>query len=320
MTDDRGLWEHARYATPRTEHGYCTDDNARGLIVVSREPNPSPELIDLAAIYFAFLRDAQLPGGGFHNRRDRDGSWTDAVGPDDSQGRALWGLGTAANRGPTAAIRWEAFEIFERHASFESPSPRANAFAVLAAAEIDEDSPDHPLARLLLERGSQRIRPGQDPEWPWPEARLAYDNARLPEALMTAGVHLGDGRLVDEGIGLLQWLVEVETRDRHFSFTPVGGWAPGEPRPGFDQQPVEACAMSDACALAWSVTGDPVWRDRVVLAGRWFLGANDSGVDLYDSATGGGRDGLTPDGANQNQGAESTLAALSSLQRARQVG
>ena len=320
MTDDRGIWEHARYASPRIEHGYCTDDNARALIIVCREPDPSPDLVDLATVYLAFLKDAELPNGGFHNRRDKDGSWTDGIGPDDSQGRAIWGLGTAANHGPTTTIRWEAIELFERHASFESASPRANAFAMLGAAQIIEASPGHPLARQLLQRGSEHIRPGQDPEWPWPEERLAYDNARLPEALMTAGVHLGDEPLIEEGLGLLQWLVVVETRDGHFSFTPVGGWAPGERRPGFDQQPVEAGAMSDACATAWSVTGDPVWRDRVILAGRWFLGANDTGVALYDVTTGGGRDGLTPDGTNQNQGAESTLAALSSLQRARLVG
>ncbi len=118
------------------------------------------------------------------------------------------------------------------------------------------------------------------------------------------------------GIRLLDWLVSVETRNGHFSFTPVGGWAPGERRPGFDQQPVEAAAMADACYRAWSLTGDDRWRERVSGTARWFVGANDRTAVLYDSRTGGCRDGLTPTGANLNQGAESTLAALSTLQRA----
>ena len=89
MTDFVGLFEHARYTTPRLEHGYCTDDNARALMIVSRQPDPTSDLVDLARIYITFLKDAALPGGGFHNRRLVDGTWADGVGSDDSQGRAL---------------------------------------------------------------------------------------------------------------------------------------------------------------------------------------------------------------------------------------
>jgi len=320
MTDARGLWEHARYTTPRTEHGYCTDDNARALIVVCREPNRSDDLVDLAGIYLAFLRDAQVPTGGFHNRRDRDGSWTDDAGPDDSQGRAIWALGSAARRGPASWIRWEGRELFEAHAGFESPSIRSTAFAMLGAAEVLGSSGDNRAARRLLEQGSERIHPRDDLKWPWPEDRLAYDNARIAEALLAAGEHLSNDRHVGNGLRLLEWLVATETRDGHFSFTPVGGWATGEPRPDFDQQPIEAAAMADACARAWFLTRDDSWRDRVDLAARWFLGANDTGAILYDPRTGGGRDGLTREGTNQNQGAESSLAALSTLQQARLVG
>jgi hypothetical protein len=319
MTDDRGVWEHARYTTPRVEHGYCTDDNARALIVVCREPDPSAELIDLAMVYLTFIKEAQITDGRFHNRRDQDGSWIDLVGSEDSQGRALWALGTSAKNGPTAWIRWDSLEIWERIGAFASISPRSNAFAMLGAAEILDVSRDHPRAQEILERGSERIRVRDDKAWPWPEDRLAYDNARLPEALIAAGVHLSDDRLTRKGLRLLEWLVHTETRSGRFSFTPAGGWAPGEVRPGFDQQPVEGGAMAEACLLAWAVTGEEVWRDRVLLAANWFLGANDTSTVLYDFSTGGGRDGLTRDGANQNQGAESTLAALSALQCGRKV-
>ncbi|MCZ6518829.1 MAG: glycosyltransferase [Actinobacteria bacterium] len=321
LTDDQGIWEHARYTSPRTEHGYCTDDNARALIVICRNRQPTPDLIELARIYLTFLQQAQLAEGGFHNRRDADGSWLDEVGSDDSQGRALWALGTVASRGPAPWMRVIGLEMFGEVGSFDSVFPRSNAFAVLGAAEVLRMSPGHTQAWDILDRCIRRITPARDDErWPWPESRLAYDNARIPQAFMIAGTHLGDGKLVDSGLRLLQWLAVMETRDGHFSFTPVGGWAQGEERPGFDQQPIEGAAMAEACSLAWSLTGDDWWKERVQSAAHWFVGDNDLGAVLYDAKTGGCRDGLTRTGPNENQGAESTLAALAALQQLEFVG
>ncbi|NOY55541.1 MAG: glycosyltransferase [Actinobacteria bacterium] len=320
MTDRRGLWEHARYTVPRTEHGYCTDDNARALIVISRRPNPSRDLVELAKIYLAFLQHAQLPGGGFHNRRRSNGSWADEVGSDDSQGRALWALGSVARSGPATWMREVGLAMFDRQRDFHSPFPRSNSFAILGAAEVLLSSPDHRHARHILEQCVDRLAVPDDARWPWPEERLTYDNARIPEALLAAGSLLPDEGLVDAGLHLLEWLVSTETLDGHFSFTPVGGWAPDEPRPGFDQQPLEAAAMADACSRAWSLTGDSRWKERVERAARWFVGANDTGAVLYDPQTGGCGDGLGPDHINLNQGAESTLAALAALQQAEMLG
>ena len=119
-----------------------------------------------------------------------------------------------------------------------------------------------------------------------------------------------------EILGVVDASKLVPMRDDHFSFAPVDGWALGEPRPGFDQQPVEAAAMADACIRAWSMTGDKRWKDRVGLAAGWFLGANDTGATLYDPQSGGCGDGLEHDRVNQNRGAESTLAALAAMQQA----
>ena len=316
MTDHRGLWEHALYTNPRSDHGYCTDDNARALIVISRQPNPTPDLVELAAVYLAFLRDARLPNGGFRNRRSYDGTWADDGGSDDSQGRAIWALGSVVRRGPTSWMRSAGLDMFDGQPEFHSASPRSNAFAVLGATDVLASSPSHGHARLILEQCVGHIPVGDDASWPWPEERLAYDNARIPEALLAAGALLPNEGLVETGLSLLEWLVAAEMGDGHFSFAPVGGWAPREPRPGFDQQPVEAAALADACSRAFSLTGDEKWNDLVERAARWFVGANDAGVALYDPQTGGCRDGLTPEGANQNQGAESTLAALAALQQA----
>ncbi len=320
MTDHRGLWEHALHTTPRTEHGYCTDDNARALIVISRRADPSPDLVQLAGIYLRFLQDAQLPSGGFINRRRSDGSWSTEVGSDDSQGRALWALGSVGRHGPAPWMRETGLDMFDKQQEFHSLSPRANAFAVLGASELLHSLPDHRPARHILEQCVGHLLVRDDVLWPWPEERLAYDNARIPEALLAAGSHLSNDGLFDAGLHLLEWLVAAETHDGHFSFTPVGGWAPGELRPGFDQQPVEAAAMADACSRAWILTGDGRWKDRVEQAARWFVGANDAGVALYDPQTGGCGDGLGPDYTSLNQGAESTLAALAVLQHAETLG
>jgi hypothetical protein len=318
MTSPMGLWEHARLTTPRPEHGYCTDDNARGLTVLSRQGRLSPDLAELAHVYLRFLQEAALSGGGFHNRRRADGSWADVIGSDDSQGRAIWGLGSAVQLGSDTGMGRLALNLFERQ-RLVSDSPRANAFAILGAAEVTTAVPGHRVAMEAMEKCAIHLRADPGPRWPWPEARLSYDNARIPEALMAAGDALGDVGMTDTGLRLLEWLVSVETNDDRFTFTPVGGWAMGEPRPGFDQQPVEAAAMADACARAWFLTGEPKWRAWVLSAARWLIGANDRAVVLYDAQTGGCCDGLTAAGVNLNQGAESTLAALSTLQQAHRV-
>jgi len=319
MTDHLGVWEHAEFSTPRVEHGYCTDDNARALIVVGRVQDPSREVTALGETYLAFLQQAELPTGGFVNRRLPDGTWSVGIGSDDSQGRAIWALGTAAGRGPTRGMQVEALGTFERCRDFRSSSPRANAFAILGAGEVMTADRGHRTARHLVQQCVERLGLPGDATWPWPEHRLAYDNARIPQALLVAGRVLGDDDLLDVGLALLDWLVAVETFEGHFSFTPSLGWSPGEPRPGFDQQPVEAAAMADACALAFAMTGDPRWKDAVAMAARWFLGDNDAGLPLYDPVTGGCGDGLGCDFTNLNQGAESTLAALSVLQLAQNL-
>jgi hypothetical protein len=314
LTDRAGLWEHARFSIPRIEHGFCTDDNARALVVVSRQAGLSGGLADLAATYLGFVLEARTPTGAFRNRRDAAGCWRDDAGSDDSQGRAWWGLGTATHAAPTDWMRRAGFDAFATCASFVSPHLRANAYASLGAVEVLIADPAHAAARDLLERTSSIIANAARSVIPWPEDRLTYDNARLPDALLAAGTVLKDRRLITDGLRLLEWLVAVEINGDHFSFTSTRGWSIGEPRPGFDQQPIEAWAMADACHRAWLVTGDAVWRVRALRAARWLVGSNDGGLSLYDSNTGATFDGLENGSVNQNCGAESTLAGIATLQ------
>jgi len=316
LTTRAGLFEHARFDVPRVEHGYCTDDNARALVVVSRQAEASGGLADLAATYLGFVLEARTNGGAFHNRRAPDGAWSDDVGSDDSQGRAWWGLGTAARSAPTEWMRQAGADAFSTCTTFDSQHLRANAYAALGAAEMLIADPGHPAARDLLSRTSGVIADAASSSIPWPEARITYDNARIPDALMAAGRSLGNTRLSNVGLRLLEWLVDAESSGRHFSFAPADGWSIGQPRPGFDQQPIEAWAMADACHRAWRMTGDPIWRTRVLRSARWLLGVNDAGLALYDPDTGATYDGLEAASVNENCGAESTLAGIAALQDA----
>ena len=211
-------------------------------------------------------------------------------------------------------MRQASAEAFGTCAAFNSPHLRANAYAALGAVEMLTTDPGHGAARDLLQRSAAIIADAAHSAIPWPEARLTYDNARLPDALLAAGTMLGDRGLVATGVRLLEWLVRVETTNDRFSFTPTAGWSIGQPRSEFDQQPIEAWAMADACRRAWLVTGDAVWRPRALRAGRWLLGSNDAGLPLYAPDTGATFDGLEDGSVNENCGAESTLAGIATLQ------
>ena len=315
MSDGTGIFEHADHAEPRREHGYCTDDVARLLIVVSREPDRSQAVRELGRTAFRFLTSSQDATGRIRNRRTARGRWHGRHGVEDCWGRSVWAFGTAARLAPEAWMRASALSYFGHGVGQRSPHRRAMAFAALGAAEVVQLAPRHPRARALLSDAVTAMGPlPSDPGWPWPEPRLSYANAAVPEALIAAGHALGRPAVVDHGLTVLRWLLDRETADGHLSPTPVGGAGPTDGVGRYDQQPIEVAALADACARAQMVTGDDEWRRGVDLAIDWFAGANDVGSVMWDAATSGGYDGLTPSGPNLNQGAESTLALISTLQ------
>ncbi len=315
MTDDTSLFEHAMGALPHRSLGYCTDDAGRGLAVAVRSSEPGAEA--LAERWLTFLVQAHEGEDGFRLRMGFDRRWTGDPSSDDASGRAIFGIGVAAAVSPWGPVRREARRLFELVSGFRSNHPRATAHAVVGAAELFAADARCPSARSLVEDGLAALPRGTDDHrWPWPEPRLAYGNALLPEALIAAGHALGDGSAVDEGLRLLRWLVDEETSDGHLSVTPAAGRGPGDARPAFDQQPIEAGQLADACARAFVVTGDHGWLDPLRLCVGWFEGSNDVGVPMFDRETGGAFDGLEPAGVNENQGAESTIALVATLQHA----
>jgi hypothetical protein len=293
---------------------------ARLLIVTVREPDGRQVVRELSRTAFRFLAASQSVTGRVRNRRAVNGRWVGRHGVEDCWGRSVWAFGTAVRRAPDESMRRSAMSYFDRGARQRSPHRRAMAFAALGAAEVAHFDPRHRVARDLLADTIASIGPlADDASWPWPEPRLSYANAALPEALIAAGEVLGRQDVVDDGLELLRWLLDHETLDGHLSPTPVGGAGPDGAHDRFEQQPIEVAALADACHRAHLVTGDESWQRGVDLAIGWFAGHNDLGSVMWDADTHGGYDGLTPSGPNRNQGAESTLALISTLQLAPRV-
>jgi glycosyltransferase involved in cell wall biosynthesis len=327
MTDDTGMLQHAIFSLPNYHEGYTTDDNARALIVTTLADSSSPsnnhEHAGLSHRYLAFLWLAfDQENGRFRNFLGHNRNWLEKVGSEDSHGRALWALGTVLGNSQNAGLRGAAGRLFEAAApaALKFTSPRAWAFSILGMqAYLDWFPGDrsiqggrNALANRLLDIYQQTSSDG----WRWMEKSLSYSNARLPQALLVAGWNSGNEQMMQAGCDSLRWLVAEQHRGDDAVFVPIGSrgfFVAGEDKARFDQQPVEACATISACALAYRLTKSQSWLEEAQCAFRWFLGENDLHVPLYDAVTGGCKDGLHPDRANENQGAESTLSFLMAL-------
>lgn len=319
LTDSRGLFEHALLDAPRPEHGYCVDDAARGLIVTVREPARTPALDRVTEVCLGFVESALDASGRSRNRMDVSGRWTDEPAVGDWWGRAVWALGTAAARAPDAGMRRRAAAAFRSAARRRSPHLHAMAFAALGGSEMLLAGSDDDRARGLVHDAIRLIRGTKSDLWDWPEDRLRYSSGSIAEALLAGGAALQDGEALAHGLRMLEFLIATQTTGEHLSVVGIAGRSPGERSPQFDQQPVEVAALADAAARAFDITGDRTWLAAVHRAWGWFEGANDSRTAMYDPATGAGYDGLEPTGRNENRGAESTLAVLSTWQQARRL-
>lgn len=314
MSDDWGLFEHAEFDQPRKEHGYCLDDVARGLIVTSRNKAAESVVRDMHQVYFAFVDEAITSDGKAHNRRNAEGEWTDSPAVGDWWGRGIWGLGNMVADTSRPQFQGKAFDTLIRALQQRSPFVRTNVFATIGAAEALLASGGDLTVRSFIVEAVDQIPREPSAQWRWPEARMTYANGSLVEALIAAGTALDDEALIRDGLQLLDFLLRTERRGEHLSVTGVGGRNHAAPRPQFDQQPIEVSALADASVRAYEATDNPTWLLGLSLAWQWFNGENDAATPMYELPTGAGFDGLTEDGRNENRGAESTLAAMSTHQ------
>ena len=325
MSDDTGMLQHATFNVPRYDEGYCLDDNARALLLMTLLEDAGVDARRVSAMasrYMAFVSDAfNRPLGRFRNFMSHARRWREEEGSEDSHGRALWALGTVVGCSADAGRHSLASALF--HAAIPAvstfSSPRAWAFTLLGIEQylraFDGDRNVQAAGREISARLLGLFRRTDQPDWPWCEPRVTYCNARLPQALIATGTWAGDAGMTAVGLRSLEWLMTIQrTADGYFAPVGTNGFfEKGMTAAVFDQQPVDACATVSACMSAFRATGDHRWAEHARRAFTWFLGQNQLQQPLYDPLTGGCRDALHTDRLNENQGAESTLSFLLSL-------
>jgi len=325
LSDSTGIFQHASFTVPNFAEGYCTDDNARALVLalmLKRLGHGSPRIGERAATYAAFLNHAfDRERGRFHNFMSFERRWLDEVGSEDCQGHALWALGLCVAQAGQGSFQMLAAQLFELALPVAAgfTSPRAWAFTLIGIDEylrrLSGDRRVTQIRELLTAKLLQRFNDAATEEWHWFEDTVSYANAKLPHAMILSGRCMNSTAMLDLGVKTLRWLVKIQTSDAG-SFRPIGSngfYSRGKQRALFDQQPIEAQATVSACIEAYHATNDGFWVAEARRAFEWFLGRNDLGLALYDATTGGCRDGLHMDRLSQNQGAESTLAFLLAL-------
>jgi len=330
MCDGTGILQHSVHSVPDRSHGYCVDDNARALILACVLGGTGETSLpdELTARFAAFVQHAWNPDTlRFRNFMSYGRYWLEEQGSEDSHGRTLWALGECARSDTSPSRRRWARALFESAlATVETfQSPRAWAFTLLGldayCAAGRHDLRIDKIRTLLAEKLMARLAAVTAPEWAWFEDELAYDNARLPQALIETGIATRSPSYVDAGVKSLRWLMRLQTASSG-CFRPVGTQSFGRSRQvpvHFDQQPVEAAATISACLAAWRATHNEAWTADAMRAFRWFMGDNDLGIALADPATGSCSDGLHSDRRNENNGAESVLSYLLGLAEVREL-
>ncbi|HXF06649.1 MAG TPA: glycosyltransferase [Blastocatellia bacterium] len=321
LTDDTGLIQHATYGIPNRLLGYSTDDQGRALVVTLRHYQQfgDERAIDLATRYLSFLQYAQRPDGQFHNFLDYTRHFLDDRGSEDTQGRALWGLGAAVALAPREGMRALARDLFER--SIEGLTlhhPRALAYAVCGLGYYLQHYDGAAATRRKLNELAAQILAWYDryadDTWQWFCDELTYANAKIPHALLVAYRVTGDQRLKQVALRTLDFLLAETYQDDHFDFIGNQGWyRRGGERPLFSQQPIEAGYTAEACMAAYDITGDERYLELARAAAEWLLGRNRLGARLYDLTTGACADGLEMHGPSLNQGAESAIGCMLAL-------
>lgn len=324
LCDDVGVVQHAVGGMPNLSTGYCVDDVARLLpcAVAIADRTGHAAWRRRAVLALAFLRHAtpERPATvGMHNLLGYDRRWLDHPHHGDHVGRAVRALTAVVGDDRPDAIREPAVVLLDTlcaDVADTRPSPRTAAQLVVGLARLKGAAPLRRWDGLVdtLAEGIAALHPrNATDDWDWYEDALAYDNALVPHALILAGHRLDDDRYLRLGLRTLRWYGDQCGLDDPPVVLPGNeGRHRGEPHPGHGgEQPLEAAALVVAELDALAVTGDEGHGRRALRAWSWFTGANRSGRWVLDPATGGCADGIDHGVVSSNQGAESTIEALS---------
>lgn len=320
LTDDTGLFQHASFTIPNRKFGYCTDDNARAVVVMANyyAQYPDPEVIRLFDTYMSFIMHSQKNDGTVRNLMNFDKTWQKEEPSNDALGRTLWALGAVMAKPPSPLYLPSIKDCFDRSVRHVSKLySREQAYSILGMSDYLNQFPGaSDIKRHLMTAADTLVEFYENnatPQWQWFENKLTYDNAVLPCALFIAAQNFGD-KYLDVAEKTCQFLLEKTFNGSHFSFVGCNGWyEQGKTKAQFDQQPIEAAGTIIMLRAAYDATGNKKYLTLQRKTFDWFLGENDLHVPLYNFRTKGCHDGLTPGGVNDNQGAESLLSFLMSL-------
>jgi len=322
MTDDTGLFQHAAHGIPARAHGYCTDDVSRGLVAAVQGAVRCEDAVaaSLVPTYLSFLADAQRQDGRFENLLAFDRRFVADTASQDTLGQALWGLGSVVGEATTDGWRHLAGELVDRSlpAAGELTDTRAMAYAIAGLAGYLQRFPGALGARATMERLAgrlaTRLAEHRSAGWQWFDDALTYANAKVCEALLLAGRSCDNAGWVADGLATLDFVLDATFAGGRFDFVGNDGWQDrGGPRATYGQQPIEAGYTSQACMVAYEITGEERYLERAQAAVEWLLGRNRLGVALYDPETGRCADGLDRHGPSDNAGGESVVCALLGL-------
>ncbi len=321
LTDDTGLYQHAKVIIPDRQCGYCTDDNARAVIAMTKyyARYSDPQALKLLDTYLAFVVHSQNEDGTVRNWMNFDRTWYRNETGNDALGRSLWALGTVAGRPPAPAYLAIASDFFDISIQqVQKQTPKGMAYSILGMSDYLKQFPDAGDVRRQLELAAEALaaqyRQNSGPDWQWFEQALTYDNGVLPHALFVAGLTLENSTYLEIAEKTCEFLLADTFNGDHFSFVGCQGWHKrGRTKAAFDQQPIEAGSTVLMLGAAYDATKNDRFLALQRRAFDWFLGCNDLHSPLYDSESKGCRDGLCPDGVNPNQGGESTLSFLLGL-------
>jgi glycosyltransferase involved in cell wall biosynthesis len=321
LTDDTGLYQHAKFTVPNRDFGYCTDDNARAVIAMSLyyAHNPEPEAMKLLDTYLSFIIHSQNSDGSIKNFMNFDRTWRMNEPAHDAFGRVLWAFGTVMANPPAPQYLSIAKDCFDQSVHHvQRQLPKGMAYSILGMSDYLKQFPGAIDIKRQLEMAAdgliRQYEESHYPDWQWFEEILTYDNAVLPHAMYVAGMTLDNKKYREIAEITCEFLLANTFTGTHFSFVGCKGWYErGQKKAAFDQQPIEAGGTVMMLGAAYQATQNERFLILQRKAFDWFLGQNDLHIPLYDFKTKGCNDGLTPDGVNMNQGAESTLSLLLSL-------
>lgn len=310
MTNPNGMLQFSCLNTPDKHSGYTLDDNARALMVALFSDFPEDEVLNYARCLF--------------QAQQADGSWSNfycyhqyscQFDSEDSVGRAIMACAAGLDS-EFASVHELCLQMLKNHGgrSLQFTSPRAIAYALVGLCKIDGRGKNN-WQNMLVDRLYSYLQALYDiwhgPDWFWFEDYLTYCNGILPQAMLAVYNFNGNKKALKIGRDSLDFLSSKLFRQGFLNIIGNQGWYQrGGNIPLFDQQPVDAASIVYALSEGYLAIGSQEYLEMALKGYHWYQGQNIHALSMYDPLTGGCYDALTPEGVNQNQGAEAILSLL----------